>query len=399
MDRSSSILALCLLVGIAILAALSGAVVGPTVTGEVGATAASDADLSLAQSGEVDNEQFRLTINEDGTAQWTFRSNRYLADESEVEGFESFAGEFNADDEHPLFVDFREQASTLVGNADGELEREMTARDFEREAYVDTDTQGNEVGVVEMSFYWEGFARIDGDRVVVGDIYEGGHYIGPDQWIVFEAGDGLAFTEYDPQSAELSGETLADSETVIWRGEETFVENRPRAVLRPADEVASENQDEVDDTDALDPETGSDDDGGQADDPWMLAAGIVVLVVGLGTIVAWRRDTTILDRLASSPNGGDTTGTTSKPDQAPAVPEEELLTDEARVTNLLEENGGRMKQVRIVEETGWSKSKVSMLLSDMEDEGDISKLRVGRENIISLDGHEPEAAGSPFEDE
>jgi len=69
------------------------------------------------------------------------------------------------------------------------------------------------------------------------------------------------------------------------------------------------------------------------------------------------------------------------------------------VVTLLEENGGRMKQVNIVEETGWSKSKVSMLLSDMEDEGEISKLRVGRENIISLDGHEPEAAGSPFEDE
>ena len=40
-----------------------------------------------------------------------------------------------------------------------------------------------------------------------------------------------------------------------------------------------------------------------------------------------------------------------------------------------------------------------MLLSEMEDDGDISKLRVGRENIISLAGNEPEAAGSPFEDE
>ena len=58
-----------------------------------------------------------------------------------------------------------------------------------------------------------------------------------------------------------------------------------------------------------------------------------------------------------------------------------------------------MKQAKIVDETGWSKSKVSMLLSEMEDDGDISKLRMGRENIISLSGSEPEAAGSPFEDE
>jgi len=68
------------------------------------------------------------------------------------------------------------------------------------------------------------------------------------------------------------------------------------------------------------------------------------------------------------------------------------------VKKLLHENGGRMKQVNIVDETGWSKSKVSMLLSEMEDEGDISKLRVGRENIISLDGHEPDAAGSPLDE-
>jgi hypothetical protein len=40
-----------------------------------------------------------------------------------------------------------------------------------------------------------------------------------------------------------------------------------------------------------------------------------------------------------------------------------------------------------------------MLLSDMEDDGEISKLRVGRENIISKRGMEPEAAGSPFDDE
>jgi uncharacterized membrane protein len=81
------------------------------------------------------------------------------------------------------------------------------------------------------------------------------------------------------------------------------------------------------------------------------------------------------------------------------VTDEELLADDDRVVRMLKDHGGRMKQVKIVEETGWSKSKVSMLLSDMEEDGTISKLRVGRENVISLAGHEPEAAGSPFDDE
>jgi hypothetical protein len=64
----------------------------------------------------------------------------------------------------------------------------------------------------------------------------------------------------------------------------------------------------------------------------------------------------------------------------------ELLSDEERVERLLRANGGRMKQASIVEETGWSDAKVSQLLSSMADEDRIDKLRLGRENLISLPG-------------
>jgi hypothetical protein len=62
----------------------------------------------------------------------------------------------------------------------------------------------------------------------------------------------------------------------------------------------------------------------------------------------------------------------------------ELLSDEERVEHLLEQNGGRMKQASIVKETGWSDAKVSQLLSAMAEEDRINKLRLGRENLISL---------------
>ncbi len=45
-----------------------------------------------------------------------------------------------------------------------------------------------------------------------------------------------------------------------------------------------------------------------------------------------------------------------------------------------------MKQASIVKETGWSNAKVSQLLSSMEDDERIDKLRIGRENLISLPG-------------
>jgi hypothetical protein len=71
-----------------------------------------------------------------------------------------------------------------------------------------------------------------------------------------------------------------------------------------------------------------------------------------------------------------------------------LLSDEERVEHLLSQNGGRMKQATIVDETGWSDAKVSQLLSAMADEGRVDKLRLGRENLISL----PEGDGSDDDD-
>lgn len=63
-----------------------------------------------------------------------------------------------------------------------------------------------------------------------------------------------------------------------------------------------------------------------------------------------------------------------------------------RVRSLLKREGGTIRQSRIVEETGWSKTKVSRHLSAMADDGAIVKIQIGRENLICLPGHVPSAA-------
>lgn len=83
-------------------------------------------------------------------------------------------------------------------------------------------------------------------------------------------------------------------------------------------------------------------------------------------------------------NGHSQSPTESTPDEH--VPE--VLTDEHRVIRMLEEKGGRMPQSRIVEETEWSKSKISRLLSKMEDQSQVEKISQGRENLIVLAGIE-----------
>jgi len=140
----------------------------------------------------------------------------------------------------------------------------------------------------------------------------------------------------------------------------------------------------------------------------MMVAAVVLVVLGLGGVAAWHSGLPSLrstrgaseSEPTTEPDRPATTESPPEPDQPATEPDEPAgKTDSELIVDILEANEGRMKQARIVDETGWSKSKVSMLLSEMEEDEEISKLRVGRENIISLSGNEPEAAGSPFDDE
>lgn len=80
-----------------------------------------------------------------------------------------------------------------------------------------------------------------------------------------------------------------------------------------------------------------------------------------------------------------------------SLADEEMLTDEERIRSLLIQYGGRMKQADITTETSWSKSTVSRKLSKMEENEEITRVQIGRGNLVFLNGSEPEASKSPFE--
>jgi hypothetical protein len=388
---------------------LAGAVGGP-----VGASTGPDGSPATDRSGAVDGGAFSLqefdrsafavTVYGNGSARWTFRYFQTLSNESERTDFEAFAEEFEST-ETTLFTDFVNRSRELTAAGESATGREMSATDFSRSATV--GDLGNR-GIVELSFRWEGFARTDGDRVVVGDTFDGGLYIRADQRLVLSRGPGLRFEDVAPEPDSVSGGTVGDSETLTWAGERSFTDNRPRVVLVAAATAAPSPTDAGGDGETgTEPVTTTAAEGGGGGTA--LLTLLVVVVLGTAGAVAYRSGAlggaTETDG-ADGPDGpGEATATEGADDgddaadDGPAVPDEVLLSDEDRVMGLLEDAGGRMKQVNIVEETGWSKSKVSMLLSEMEEEGQISKLRVGRENIISKKGMEPEAARSPFEDE
>lgn len=110
----------------------------------------------------------------------------------------------------------------------------------------------------------------------------------------------------------------------------------------------------------------------------------------------------------SSPeSSASTTGDTSG--RGPGGDLDDALTSKpAEFIALLEEHGGRMKQAEMVAKTEWSSATVSRVLSEMEANGVIRKISIGRENVVTLVGAEPawytppepaaDPAGSPTEE-
>ncbi|NHX38367.1 MULTISPECIES: hypothetical protein [Haloarcula] len=368
----------------------------------------ADESIGVQTPDRFDRTTFQVTLYQNGSAKWAILYRTPLANDTEQQQFEEFAREFEQS-EQPLYQNFVEQSTLLTQYGTNVTGRNMSATNYDRSATVDPLQN---TGTVRMSFRWRNFAVVEGDAVVVSDVFDGGFYIGPSQSFVFERGPELAFADVQPAPASQSApDSLENSESVTWNGEQSFNDRRPYVELQPRETGQSTSAEQ---RTTADDDTPAEAAGGPS---WMLPTAIVGLIVVAGGVAAWRSgalggvlgtdddeppaataSATGGTEQPSTASSGDAMADTDTPDE-PAVPDEELLTDSDRVRKLLEENGGRMKQVDIVDSTDWSKSKVSMLLSDMEDDGDISKLRVGRENIISLAGQEPDAAGSPFDDE
>lgn len=73
-------------------------------------------------------------------------------------------------------------------------------------------------------------------------------------------------------------------------------------------------------------------------------------------------------------------------------------TPERYLVEILSDAGGQMRQQSLIQFTGWSSTKMSRYLSQMEEDGRIRRIRVGCEKTVFLPDAVPAGAESPFED-
>jgi hypothetical protein len=423
--RAAALVALVLVLVASPLAAApvhSGAAGG----GEPTATPAFDRDPAAPAVGSRSatthpNTTMVIETRADGDARWTVATYVELDGPNATAAFNEQAvawrdGELDAGYDIELFRRF-------VRAADGASERDMRVPgdSVDRTAEV---VDGGDRGVLRLSFTWTNFATRDGDRLIVRDAFRTQSGVWLDglqrgQRLVIRPPDGFQFDAH-PQGARLANGSL------IWEGPASFPETYflDQPVVFEADgRTSPPPSPPASDTASPDSPTPGDPAGPSRG----LLFGIFAALVLGGGLALYRLagDGDLPDGTPASADGpgdgdgdgdapstagdagaagnaatdghdepetGDEPGGEPEPETPPEpTPEdpfagidEELLADEERVLRLLEANGGRMKQADIVSETGWSNAKVSQLLSSMDEDGDIDKLRIGRENLISL---------------
>jgi len=375
---------------------LSAAAVVPAFvaadTAEVGGQPQADDTAEINQTLTID-------LKEDGDARWTITKTYDLDSRNETEAFDELATEFENGETDDLGLAAFVEASRLASESTG---REMEITDINRTSER-TGTATNGTGKLSISFTWTQFGRVEGDRFHVDDVFrtdQGPWLEGLDanQRLVIVPPDGYEFFDAPVPVTLRNG-------TIQWTGPQDFETDSLSATF----EKTSGQQQTTNNSTAT-PDPGTDDEGSML---WM-----ILVVLGVGTVAMVGYLLVREDVLALPANGDD--------EEPPAVPtpdgssgtvlddsdaaegeagaddddgddtiDEELLSDEERVERLLERNGGRMKQANIVKETGWSNAKVSQLLSSMDDDDDIDKLRIGRENLISLPDVDVDSIDSP----
>lgn len=329
----------------------AGSVVTATgpVQGSVGDQGPSFADQATVEG--FDDVEVVVTVERDRSAQWRVNYRYRLDDDAATDAFDR--ARRNVSDPPGVFIERMRAAARRSERRTG---RDMAIQNGSVTTF--TSVPHGRFGVVQYRFTWTGFAATDDERLVAGDVI-GGYPLGANESLVLGWEEGFRMADVTPSP------NATRESTVRWEGPHEFGVQQPRLVLT---------------------RTGNAGLASTLTRPLVLVgiggalAAIVAVTVALRNglevdlPIVRERDESGTGAATAGVGGGDT------------APPDELLSDEERVLGLLEDNGGRMKQQDVKESLGWSRTKTSNVVNDLQDAGKVEVYRLGRENTLALPG-------------
>lgn len=315
---------------------------------------------------------YNITIYSNGSALWKIEHRFKLKTREDELAFYNFTKTYRKE---VYLGDFINKTEHIIRKASEITGRNMDAQAYDFRVYNIT-LPTISFGVIEYCFKWINFAKVEENRIEIGDIFSGGFYLAKNDILEINLPENYSTISLAPEADKIEGRKI------IWYGPKNFESNQPNAILSyvtitqtslptlttiketTSFTYSTETKEETHTIETTTPQTSTT----LIETTTTGFVGIPVLTFLFVTLAALAiiASIPIIKRIKTKP-----------------LPEE-LRADEELIIRLLREAGGIMSQSDIKKKTGFSKAKTSMVLKSLYQKGLIEKTRKGREQIISL---------------
>lgn len=281
-----------------------------------------------------------IDVQENGNAVWTMEEYLPLTNQEEIDEWEEFIQNGQDTEQYKSDIEeFKIRIDWFLSSAEKYSNRPMDVKNFEI-SYDTAKTLSGTFGIVRFSFEWMNFSCIESGKFLIGDVFSEGIILSSDNVLIINIPTGYEVESVSPVFDERDGNRL------IWDGTlaRSFDKGEPALLL---------SQEKTD--------TGI----------WVMGLVLAILVAAASVLLFRRKKSSI----SGPENNADTI-------LSPMAPE--FLNDEEMIEQILIKSGGQMYQTEIVKMSGFSKSKISIVLSKMNEDGKIIKIKKGKGNIIRL---------------
>jgi len=351
--------------------------------------------IAVAQTISTSQTVTTIDIQENGTAFWTVEEHQPFTTQSELNEWNFRMNENNTNRSVKNIAEFEDKINVSLDIAKNYSNRSMSIENFNF-SYDMAGTLPSAYGIIRYSFEWNNFSRINSTEISIGDVFS-------EELLGVPSLKNVIVITF-PEGYELKNSTpkpdKEDENRLIWDGTmyRTFIKGEPSLVLSRI-VVAKETLPVVQDI-----------------WPNILPLLALVILISGGIFIFRIKKRPIRKRLNDTDINGpkisesksETTAenieliekkesqtevenneeddTEIAPNTVDLTPEylREILSDEEMIEKYLVKIGGQAYQSEIVKESGLSKSKISIVLAKMKEEGRILKIRKGKENIIRL---------------
>jgi uncharacterized membrane protein len=311
----------------------------------------------------------KVEVLTNGDARWTTEKKIPLETPEDVAGWDATAAQGTAQYKE----EFDSRMKDTVSKISAAIGRPMAVKDVnvtveKAHPYAISDNGSTTYGIIRYEFTWTGFAMASGDSLEAGDAFVDGFLLNKDDVITFVFPPGYDVAGVTPAPDDIKN---AYQPQVRWTGTSINGTGEDVRIFSPGEPSILMHK---------------------APAPplilewWMLMPAMLLSAaagLGAGYFLLRRQP-----RPAELPPVPDRVAMPDAGVEAPLEPQEfgmdRYLSDEEKVVMYLEEAGGQMFQSDLVRKTDFSKSKLSMVLSELKEKGTILKIKKGKENLIRL---------------